>query len=133
MKTLKFGLGFVAVALFFAARPADAQQPFSNVQASPTTSPYLALTNRNGSSNGFAAYQNYVLPQIQQQEVNQQNAQQLQHLQQQQQKSLVGGGPGQSERGISSQIRGTGHVTAFMDYLHYYSRNPGGQPQAPRQ
>jgi hypothetical protein len=132
MKSLKLGLGIIAIGVFFVARPADAQQPFSNVQSAPTTSPYLTLTNRNGGSNGFAAYQNYVLPQIQQQEINQQQQQQLQHLQQQQQKSLTGGG-GQSERGISSQIRGTGHVTAFMDYLHYYNRTPGGQPQAPRQ
>ena len=57
---------------------------------SPTTSPYLTLTNRNGSSNGFAAYQNYVVPQIQQQQFNAQQQQQLQHLQQQQQKSLTG-------------------------------------------
>ncbi len=127
MKSVKLGMGIVAIGLFFAARPADAQQPFSNVQSSPTTSPYLALTNRNGGANGFAAYQNYVLPQLQQQETNLQQQQQIQHLQQQQQKSLVGGAPGQTERGISSNIRGTGHVTAFMDYLHYYSRSPGGQ------
>jgi hypothetical protein len=134
MKTAKLGLAILAIGLFFAARPAVAQQPFSNVQSTPTTSPYLALTNRNGAANGFAAYQNYVLPQIQQQETNLQQQQQIQHLQQQQQKSLVAGAGGaQSERGISNQIRGTGHVTAFMDYLHYYNRNPGGQAQAPRQ
>jgi hypothetical protein len=92
------------------------------------------LTNRNGQANGFAAYQNYVLPQIQQQQVNAQQQQQLQHLQEQQQKSLTsGGGLGQAQRGISSQIRGTGHITAFMDYSHYFTRSAGGQPQAPRQ
>jgi hypothetical protein len=110
----------------------NAQQPFSNVQSSPTTSPYLNLTGRNGASSGFAAYQNLVLPQLQQQQTNLQQQQQIQHLQQQQQKSLVGGLPGEPQRGISTAIRGTGHVTAFMDYLHYYPR-PGGFAQAPRQ
>jgi hypothetical protein len=109
------------------------QQPFSNTTSSPTTSPYLTLTNRSGGANGFAAYQNYVVPQIQQQQTNLQQQQQIQHLQQEQQKSLTGGGFGSGTRGISSQIRGTGHVTAYMDYLHYYSRPNGGQPQAPRQ
>jgi hypothetical protein len=111
-----------------------AQQPFSNTQSSPTTSPYLTLTNRNGTGNGFAAYQNYVVPQLQQQQVNLQQQQQIQHLQQEQQKSLVGGmGGGPGQRGISNQIRGTGHVTAYMDYLHYYSRPNTGSAQAPRQ
>lgn len=112
---------------------AVAQQPFSNVQSAPTTSPYLTLTSRNGQANGFAAYQNYVVPQIQQQQVNQQNAQQIQHLQQQQQKNFTGGASGQTPRGISSQIRGTGHLATYMDYLHYYGRMSGGQPQAARQ
>jgi hypothetical protein len=92
----------------------------------------LTLTNRNGSANGFAAYQNYVVPQIQQQQFNAQQQQQLQHLQQQQQKSLTGG-LGSGQRGISSQIRGTGHITAFMDYSHYFTRSAGGQAQAPKQ
>lgn len=112
---------------------ATAQQPFSNVQSSPTTSPYLTLTTRQGQANGFAAYQNYVQPLINQQQVNQQNAQQIQHLQQQAQKNLTGGTPGATPRGISTQIRGTGHLATYMDYLHYYGRFGGGQPQAARQ
>jgi uncharacterized lipoprotein len=132
MKHIVVCFALLVTGILAACRSATAQQPFSNVQASPTTSPYLTLTNRNGQSNGFAAYQSYVLPQIQQQQVNAQQQQQLQHLQQQQQKSLTGG-IGQSERGISSQIRGTGHITAFMDYSHYFTRSAGGQPQAPRQ
>jgi len=112
---------------------AAAQQPFSNVQSSPTVSPYLTLTTRNGQANGFAAYQNYVVPQIQQQQINQQNAQQLQHLQQQARKNLTGGASGGAPRGISTQIRGTGHLATYMDYLHYYTRSGGGQPQAARQ
>ena len=131
MKMILIRLAFVVGIMLFASVALKAQQPFSNVSASPTTSPYLSLTN-NGRSNGFAAYQNFVLPQLQQQQVNQQQAQQIQHLQQQQQKSLVGGLPGQPQRGISTEIRGTGHITTFMDYLHYYPR-PGGLAQAPRQ
>src|SRR5262249_38161165 len=107
-------------------------QPFSNIQSSPTTSPYLALTNRSGANNGFAAYQTYVQPQLQQQQLNLQQQQQIQHLQRQAQKSLTGGG-GVGERGSSTTIRGTGHVSAYMDFLHYYNRQAGGQPQAPRQ
>jgi hypothetical protein len=134
MKHLVIFLSFVIAGAMVSAKPALGQQPFSNTQSSPTTSPYLTLTNRNGTSNGFAAYQNYVLPQLQQQQTNIQQQQQIQHLQQEQQKSLTsGGGLGQSQRGISSQIRGTGHVTAYMDYLHYYPRPGAGQPQAPRQ
>ena len=129
-------MGLIAAVLGALALPSSAvaQQPFSNSQSSPTTSPYLALTNRNGGSNGFAAYQNYVLPQIQQQQINTQQQQQIQHLQQEQQKSLTeGGGLGQTQRGISNQIRGTGHLTAYMDYLHYYTRPSAGSAQAPRQ
>jgi hypothetical protein len=133
MKHLVIFLSIVIAGVMALSKPVLGQQPFSNVQSSPTTSPYLTLTNRNGASNGFAAYQNYVLPQIQQQQTNIQQQQQIQHLQQQQQKSLTGGGGGGGPRGISTQIRGTGHVTAYMDYLHYYSRSGGGQPQAPRQ
>ena len=132
MKKVSSLLIVLAFAAFAAPSHATAQQPFSNVQSSPTTSPYLTLTNRNGQSNGFAAYQNYVLPQIQQQQINEQQQQQIQRLQQQQQKTLTGGGPGQAQRGISTQIRGTGHVTAYMDYLHYYP-NTHGQAQAARQ
>jgi hypothetical protein len=44
-----------------------------------------------------------------------------------------GGGLGQTQRGISNQIRGTGHLTAYMDYLHYYTKPNPGAAQAPRQ
>src|SRR5690242_2932981 len=117
MKHIAICFVLIVAAALISCHPAAAQQPFSNVQSSPTTSPYLTLTNQRGSANGFAAYQNYVVPQLQQQQVNAQQQQQIQHLQQQQQKSLTGG-IGQAQRGISSQIRGTGHITAFMDYSH---------------
>jgi hypothetical protein len=122
-----------AIGVMVLPHSAIAQQPFSNVQSSPTTSPYLTLTTRSGQANGFAAYQNYVQPLINQQQVNQQNAQQLQHLQQQAQKNFTGGANGAAPRGISTQIRGTGHLSTYMDYLHYYGKFGGGQPQAQRQ
>jgi hypothetical protein len=106
-----------------------AQQPFSNTQSSPTVSPYLNLVGRNGSQGGFAAYQNLVQPYLQQQQTNLQQQQQIQSLQHQQQTSLAG----PEHRGISTAIRGTGHVTAYMDYLHYYSKPGAGSAQAPRQ
>jgi hypothetical protein len=108
------------------------QQPFSNVAPSPTTSPYLNLANRGGGSQGFGAYQSLVQPQIQQQQLNVQQQQQIQHLQREQQKSLTGGPGNGPQRGISGEIRGTGHVSAFMDFLHYYPR-PAASAQAPRQ
>ena len=122
-----------AIGVVILPHSANAQQPFSNVQSAPTTSPYLTLTTRNGQANGFAAYQNYVQPQLNQQQVNAQNAQQIQHLQQQAQKNLTGStGPGGAPRGISTNIRGTGHLSTYMDYLHYYGKFGGGQPQTQR-
>jgi hypothetical protein len=134
MKRIIQCIMLVAVGIVGLSHSAIAQQPFANVQSAPTTSPYLTLTTRNGQSNGFAAYQNYVQPQLQQQQVNAQNAQQIQHLQQQAQKNLTsGGGPGGAGRGISTNIRGTGHLSTYMDYLHYYGKFGGGQAQTQRQ
>ncbi|MCC7086748.1 MAG: hypothetical protein IT427_17240 [Pirellulales bacterium] len=93
-----------------------AQQPFSNVQQQATVSPYLNLVNRTGSA--MPNYQTLVRPQLQsdQQFAKQQN--QIQRLQRQTAGLAAGGGYG--PRGISSQIRGTGHVTRFMDTSHFF-------------
>jgi hypothetical protein len=117
------------VIIWLLSSSAMAQQPFSNIQSSPTVSPYLNLVGRNGQGTGFGAYQNLVQPFIQQQQINNQQQQQIQSLQHQQQASLTG----PERRGISTEIRGTGHVTAYMDYLHYYSKQTSANPQAPRQ
>jgi hypothetical protein len=128
MKLLS-GLGSVVLAIGLMSSSAAAQQPFSNTQSSPTVSPYLNLTTRNGANNVPGAYQTLVQPFFQQQQTNLQQQQQIQGLQKQQQTSLTG----PEHRGISAEIRGTGHVTAYMDYLHYYQRPSGGTAQAPRQ
>ncbi|HEY2760481.1 MAG TPA: hypothetical protein VGI75_07050 [Pirellulales bacterium] len=102
-----------------AAGIARAQQPFQNIQQAPTVSPYLNLVNNNNSSRSgaFPAYQTLVEPFLQQQQ-QQQQINQLQKTTQQ----LTTGGLTQPARGASNTIRGTGHVTATMDYLHYYTR-----------
>ncbi|HTQ39628.1 MAG TPA: hypothetical protein VMJ32_11400 [Pirellulales bacterium] len=126
---MKYLAGFCVFALtvLTLSNAAQAQQPFSNVQSSPTVSPYLNLTNRGNG--GLANYQTLVQPFLQQQQTNIQQQQQIQGLQKQQQATLTG----PESRGISNTIRGTGHVTAYMDYLHYYQRPGTGYAQAPRQ
>ncbi|HZZ28096.1 MAG TPA: hypothetical protein VFE46_08845 [Pirellulales bacterium] len=130
MKYLLMCVSSAALAMGGMLSTAAAQQPFSNTQSSPTVSPYLNLTTRQGGGGNVpGAYQTLVQPFIQQQQTNLQQQQQLQSLQKQQQTSLTG----PERRGISSEIRGTGHVTTYMDYLHYYARPASGTPQAPRQ
>jgi hypothetical protein len=122
VKTLSFG----AVLLF--AGSTLAQQPFANVQQSPTTSPYLNLLARQGS--GLPAYQSLVKPQIAQQQENSRQQQQIQRLAGQQSKLAAGGGLTKPARGVSTNIRQTGHVSTSMDYLHYFQRpTPGSRPQ----
>jgi len=125
MNSLKLLL--TASAFFALSSLAMAQQPFANVQQSPTTSPYLNLLQRQNS--GTPTYQSLVKPQLQQQQDNARQQQQIQHLARQQSK-LAAGGLTQAPRGISTDIRQTGHLTANMDYLHYYQRpQPGQRPQ----
>jgi hypothetical protein len=99
---------------------AAAQQPFANVQQAPTTSPYLNLLQRGNT--GLPAYQSLVKPQLQQQQDFAKQQQQIQHLARQQNKLTSGGGLTQAARGVSTDIRQTGHITTNMDYLHYYQR-----------
>lgn len=80
---------------------------------SPSVSPYLNLLNNN--VNGTATpYQSLVRPQLEQQQVNRQQAQSIQNIQSNlhaQARANAGGA------GIE---RGTGHQSVFMNYLHYY-------------
>ena len=102
--------------------------PFSNVQQSPTVSPYLNLLGSR-ASNGLPNYQTLVQPILQQQQQAAQQQSQIQRLQQGQQSLLSrGAGLANPARGASSAIRGTGHVTAFMDTSHYYPRFQQGRP-----
>ena len=129
MKTVRIVriLAVAASAGLFGTCAARAQQPFSNIQQSPTVSPYLNLMNR--SNVGLPTYQTLVKPQIDQQEQNFQQQQQISRLQQHQKSLVANQERGMAQRGISNEIRGTGHVTVFMDYLHYYQRAPNSRQQ----
>jgi len=120
-------LFLASAALLLLSNIATAQQPFANTQTSPTTSPYLNLLNRQGGT-GQPTYQSLVKPQLQQQQDFAKQQQQIQGLAHQQSKLANGGGLTQAARGVATDIRQTGHVTANMDYLHYYNR----QQPAPR-
>lgn len=126
---MRFGLCLiilVALSALATASPALAQQgqlPFSNVQNSPTVSPYLNLIGR--TNNGLPAYQTLVQPILQQQQQAALQQGQIQKLQNQQSSLSRGSGLANPARGASAAIRGTGHVTAFMDTSHYYPRFQG--------
>src|SRR5262249_22645037 len=111
-------LAAASASMAFAASRATAQQPFQNFQQSPTVSPYLQLTQRN---NGTQAYQTIVRPALQQQQTNLQTQRQINNLTAQQQ-NLAQAGLTQPARGVSSQIRGTGHIAGFMITGNYFSR-----------
>jgi hypothetical protein len=109
---------FAGIAVICALSPiALAQPPFANVQQQQTVSPYLNLLNRQG--NGLPNYQTLVRPQLQTDQNFARQQSQIQRLQRQQQAGLTQGGLG-GPRGISTQIRGTGHVTRFMDTSHFF-------------
>jgi hypothetical protein len=101
-----------------AAAQANAQQAFQNYQQSPTVSPYLNLTTRNA---GAQNYQTLVRPLLEQQQQNTQTQRQINNLTAQQQ-NLAQAGLTQPARGVSNQIRGTGHVAGFMITGNYFSR-----------
>lgn len=110
-------LGAIA-GIAFAGSVARAQQPFQNYQQSPTVSPYLNLTQNRGNSQ---TYQTLVRPLLEQQQQNVQTQRQINNLTAQQQ-NLAQVGLTQPARGVSSQIRGTGHVAGFMITGNYFSR-----------
>ena len=108
----------VAAALALAAlipSTAQAQLPFSNaVPNRPTVSPYLNLLSQNNP--GVSNYLTLVRPQLEAREQQVRQQAQINQIQRQVQRGQPGGVP---VRG-SSEIRGTGHETVFMNYLHYY-------------
>jgi len=92
-------------------------KPFSNLQRSPTISPYLNL----GRDDGLDTLPNYfslVRPQLEQQAINRQQNRRLQSLgrdvQQIQQSAFDPAG--------SEQIRATGHTTRFLNTLQFFPR-----------
>jgi hypothetical protein len=94
---------------------AKAQLPFSDPSGiRPSVSPYLNLLRNTGG--GVSNYHTLVRPQIQARETLVRQQAQINQIQRQAQRGLPGGVP---VRG-SQEIRGTGHETAYMNYLHYY-------------
>lgn len=123
MKCVYFAL---IATIVLACSTSYAQLPFSDVRARPTTSPYLNLI-QNSQSNaqlGNPVYQNLVRPQVEARREFAQQQGQIEQLRRQQRSlaSQAGSGnlTGPTTRGISTQIRPTGHTSRFMDYFHYY-------------
>jgi len=118
MTFIKSRLTLVLAIVGGVASQAVAQQPFQDYQQSPTVSPYLNLTNRNSNPQ---AYQTLVRPLLEQQQQNLRTQRQINNLTTQQQ-NLAQAGLTQPARGVSSQIRGTGHIAGFMITGNYFSR-----------
>jgi hypothetical protein len=116
MSITKFA-GILAICTFavISPRAALAQLPFSDVSTiRPAVSPYLNLLRNTGG--GVSNYHTLVRPQIQARETVLRQQAQINQIQRQAQRGQPGGVP---VRG-SQEIRGTGHETAYMNYLHYY-------------
>ncbi len=113
MKNLAFATLLVA-AVFLCTGTAQAQLPFSNTVTQPTTSPYLNLLNRQG---GLPNYQSLVRPQI---EARQEFAQQQAAINRLQRQERGLASRLSNTRGVSSDIRGTGHVTQFQYFSHFF-------------
>lgn len=95
---------------------------------SPTVSPYLNLLRPQGGV-AIPNYQALVRPQLQQQQINQQQGRQLQQLQ----RRTYQGPSSQSSAGAPIAIRSTGHTTGFMNYSAYYPQLQGSTgPAQPR-
>jgi hypothetical protein len=109
----------VAIALFavvvMAGTLRSEQLPFSNaIPNRPAVSPYLNLLNQ--SNPGVSNYLTLVRPQLEQREQLIRQQAQIRQIQRQVERGQPGGVP---VRG-SQEIRGTGHETAYRNYLHYY-------------
>ena len=117
MSTTKAFSIFVVCAIgAMAPSAASAQLPFSDMPSiRPSVSPYLNLLRNSGG--GVSNYYTLVRPQIQAREALMRQQAQINQVQRQVQRGQPGGVP---VRG-SQEIRGTGHETAYMNYLHYYA------------
>jgi len=107
----------VASAQFPAYRPPSIN-PLSNAINRPTVSPYLNLLQRSG--NGMPTYQTLVRPMVEQRQQAARNAAQIQQLQQDMSASSRAGQV--RTTGESQQVRGTGHVSGFMNHMHFFNQ-----------
>lgn len=106
----------VASAQFPAYRPPSIN-PLNNAINRPTVSPYLNLLQRSG--NGMPTYQTLVRPMVEQRQQAARNAAQIQQLQQDFSTSSQAGQV--RTTGESQQVRGTGHVSGFMNHMHFFN------------
>ena len=108
----------VASAQFPTYRP-PSTSPLNNAINRPTVSPYLNLLQRSG--NGMPTYQTLVRPMVEQRQQAARNAAQIQQLQQDLSANSRAGQV--RSTGESQQVRGTGHVSGFMNHMHFFN-NP---------
>jgi hypothetical protein len=117
MRLILLTLGLVAIAELAATEVhgQGAQPPFSNLPPSrPVVSPYLQLLNQQ--TPGVSNYFTLVKPQIEARRELVQQQYQIDRLAHQVNRQRPAGLPVQG----SKEIRGTGHETVYMNYLHYY-------------
>ena len=93
-------------------------KPFTDIQRTPTISPYLNLT-RDDDFNGLPNYFALVRPQLQQEEINRRQQRSIYSLNNDvrmiESRFAI---PPQGDPGI----RPTGHAVYFMNYSHYFRR-----------
>ncbi len=107
-------------------------KPFSTLQPQSPVSPYLNLfrTDANGQVNQFN-YSTLVQPQLQQQQINEQN--QRQQLQTARRVQQIAAAPAYNAAGSKDEAP-TGHQTVFGYRSHYYAQPQRHQKkQAPAQ
>jgi hypothetical protein len=80
----------------------------------PTVSPYLNLLNNNNQLNGIPNYQSLVRPLVDQQDAIKRQGNSLQRLQSQVNSTY------NAPSGSGAGLRGTGHISHFMNYSHFY-------------
>jgi hypothetical protein len=116
MRHILLTIGLSAIALAAASEVrGQGQLPFSNLPANrPTVSPYLQLLNQQ--TPGVSNYFTLVKPQIEARRELVQQQYQIDRLQHQVNRARPAGLPVQG----SKEIRGTGHETVYLNYLHYY-------------
>lgn len=113
------------IAISLSTATASAQWPqyqppstssLANAINRPTVSPYLNLIGRGFGGGGMPAYQTLVRPQIEQRQAEIRNAAAIQQLQ-----LDVNRRAGSSRTtGESTDVRGTGHASGFMNHMHFF-------------
>jgi len=91
------------------------QRPFDTSARRPSVSPYMNLINNN--TGAATNYQSLVRPQIDQQNLNAQNASAIKNLQRSQASSSKGS---KSTAEGNIKLRATGHAASRENYSHFY-------------